>query len=90
MAKFLISEDNKDWLKANHPDLYFDPDRSTICGELLFRMYYSKREKAKYVINPDSSYKNKDGIIIQDVYEIEIDLYDPEFLPKVKERHWVR
>lgn len=85
MPKIAITEDDKDWLRANYPDLYFDLDRSIIYGELFFRMYYSRREKFKYVVNPDNSYENKEGVVIQDIYEIEIDLSDPELLPKVKE-----
>lgn len=85
MAKLTITEDDINWLRANYPDLYFDPNESKIRGELFFKMYYSKSEKARYVINPDSSYEGKDGIFIQDAYEIEIYLSGPGFLPEVRE-----
>ena len=83
MARFEITEDEKIWLQVNYPDLYFDSEKPAIRGELFFKMYWSKKDG--YVLNPDDSYEGKDGTIIQDAYEIEIDLLKQKFLPPVRE-----
>lgn len=80
----MITKSDKFWLEENYPDLYFDSETQVIRGRLCFAMYYSANEPG-YVLNPDSSYESKDGIVIRDVYEIEIDLSTQGFLPRVRE-----
>lgn len=80
----MLSEKNEIWLRENYPDLYFDDEKQNIRGELYFKMYFSSNNEG-YVINPDSSYYTCNGIVIEDVYEIEIDLYDSRLVPLVKE-----
>lgn len=84
MEKVIITKDDRTWLIENYPDLHFDPEKTVISGKLCFSMHHSNK-RIGYVINPDSSFKNKDGIIIEDIYEIEINLSSDEFLPIVKE-----
>jgi hypothetical protein len=55
-----------------------------IRGELSFRMCYSNNDN-KFVINQDDSYNDKESRIIQDIYEIEIDLSQQKIVPLVKE-----
>jgi hypothetical protein len=84
MEKVIITKDDETWLVENYPGLHFDRNKLVISGKLCFSMYYSDKGIG-YVINPDSSFENKDGVIIQDVYEIKIDLSSDEFLPIVRE-----
>jgi hypothetical protein len=84
MEEVMLTTEDRTWLVENYPDLYFDPEKLLISGEFRFRMYYSEKELG-YVINPDSSFENKNGIMIEDVYQIEIDLSGNTFLPLVQE-----
>lgn len=84
MEQFSITQNDENWLKENHPDLLFDSASQIIHGNLYFKMYYSVHEPG-YVLNPDEPYEEKDGIVIEDVYEIEINLLKQGFLPSVQE-----
>lgn len=84
MERSPITQNGKTWLRENYPNLYLDPDKQVISGKLYFKMYYSACEPG-YVLNPDDSYESKTGIIIEDVYEIEIDFSNQGFLPLVRE-----
>lgn len=84
MERLPTTPSDKTWLQENQPDLSFDSNKQIISGKLRFKMYYSVHERG-YVLNPDSSYENKSGIIIEDVYDIEIDLSKQGFLPLVHE-----
>lgn len=84
MERLPITEGDQTWLQENYPSLTYTPNNQIISGELHFSMYYSADEPG-YVLHPDDSYASKDGIIIQDVYEIEVDLSQPKFLPPVRE-----
>jgi hypothetical protein len=84
MERLPLTLSDKIWLQENYPGLYFDSNEQIIIGKLYFKMYYSVHERG-YVLNPDSSYESKNGIIIEDVYEMEIDLSKQGFLPPVRE-----
>ncbi len=80
----MLSEKDEVWLRDNCPDLYFDYEEQIIRGEMYFKMYFSSNEE-RYIINPDSSHDVYNGVVIEDVYEIEINLSDSRLVPLVKE-----
>ena len=80
-----LSAQGIQWLHDNHPDLSYSKEQGRIYGELFFRMYYADSEPDSYVINPNNSYQHGDGIIIEDCYEIEVDLSQNRFIPFAKE-----
>lgn len=81
----MLSDMERTWLRHNYPDLDYDPSQFTISGELAFRMHYSGNPVAGFVVNPDESFSSKGGVLLQDVYEIQIKHMNSNLLPEVKE-----
>ncbi len=48
-------------------------------------MYYTEKKSNKYVINPDDSYNDLDGCIIEDKYNIEMSFDKFNLIPSVRE-----
>lgn len=85
--KFVISDNEKDWLQANYPEMVFvyEADDLTIVGRLSFDMVFQGLGKP-YIINPDSG-SEYSGTRIQDTYQVKIALRSCEYsnLPQVYE-----
>ncbi len=82
-----LNEQDKMWLKTNHPKLkIIDGTPTIIKGELFFKMLYEDGEN-KFVINPVAEDK-ENKYFISDCYEIEIILTTNEHssLPQVIEK----
>lgn len=82
-----LSERDRIWLKANHPQLKIaDEVPIKIEGKLLFRMLYREGEN-QYIINPRIE-ENGNKYSISDCYEMEVVLTtsDNSNLPQVIER----
>ena len=88
MIVLAISEGDKQWLKANYPELEIEKDKDgcvTIIGTLKFDMIFYEEGKP-YVIKPQPKHINS-GYRIQDEYQIKIVLKSSKHsdLPQVFE-----
>lgn len=74
-----------EWLSHHYPDMYWDTDCQELRGELAFRMTYDSDDESHYIINPNASTCIGQGILIEDVYKVDIVFWDAQFLPEVWE-----
>ena len=66
----MIKDADLIWLKANYPGLIYFPEKNILHGCLWFKMvHYPARSIS--VIDPNETTNIEDGILIEDVYELE-------------------
>jgi len=74
------------WLEETYPGFEYNSQDGRIRCVIPFRMYYYEKEPDIYVINPDETYKQRPGCLIEDIYEVDIFLDNELLIPRVKER----
>ncbi len=72
----LVSEDDLQWLKWNYPGVYYVPAKKILQGCLWFKMAYSS-SSGQAVINPPDDMNPEEGLVIEDVYDLTVEIDHP-------------
>lgn len=80
----MITNKDLDWLEAFYPGMTYIPGKNILRGCLWFRMVYRSSEDI-CIINPQIDEHFKDGIFLEDAYELDVEFDDLQSSAKVRE-----